>query len=123
MTTSIAAPTIDFVLFYVSDMQTSLEYFTEKLGFGYLPEQSSPTFCTLSSGEGSIGFGLLLVEPETPPAGTVEVYFKTPDLDQLRSAITGRGVEATPIVHRPFGSIFTVQSPDKQLLTMMVDPA
>jgi hypothetical protein len=36
-----------------------------------------------------------------------------------RATLTGWGVEATPITHVPFGSIFTVHTPDGALLTMI----
>jgi hypothetical protein len=49
----------------------------------------------------------------------VKLYFRTPDLAALHAALAGRGIEATPIMPMPFGSIFTVHSPDGAPLTMI----
>lgn len=117
-----STPALDFVVFYVSDLTASTEYFCDKLGFTHDLEHSSPVFTQLIGGNVP-NFGLFLASAQTPPAGTVEVYFKTNDLPGLREAITGRKVEATEIEHRPFGSIFSVFSPDNQILTMLTDPA
>ncbi len=118
MATTTTSPALDFVLLYVSNMDDSLAYFTEKLGFTYIAEESGPGFSQLRS-NGGIDFALLLATPETLPAGQVELYFKTTDLESLRGVWMAKGVAATPIAHRPFGSIFSVITPDGQSLTMM----
>ena len=115
-------PALDFAVIYVSDLPASLAYFTERLGFTHVPEQSTPVFHYLRGGAGGEDFGILQATEGSPRPGTVELYFKTTDLEGLRTRLTGRDVEATPISHPPFGSIFTVQSPDGQLLTMMQPP-
>jgi catechol 2,3-dioxygenase-like lactoylglutathione lyase family enzyme len=114
-----STPALDFAVIYVSDLQASLAYFTERLGFTQVPEQSTPFFHYLTGGAGGKDFGILQATESTPRPGAVELYFKTADLEGLRAILTGRDVEATPIAHQPFGSIFTVQSPDRHLLTMM----
>jgi catechol 2,3-dioxygenase-like lactoylglutathione lyase family enzyme len=119
MATTTTTPVLDFVMLYVSNIEASLAYFTEKLGFTYIAEESSPTFSQLKSTGGGIDFALFLATPETPTPGHVELYFKTDDLESLREAWTAKGLEATPIYHRPFGSIFSVTSPDGQGLTML----
>jgi catechol 2,3-dioxygenase-like lactoylglutathione lyase family enzyme len=118
-----AIPTLDFVVFYVADLDESLAYFTEKLGFESLPDQSSPIFRSLKGSEEKIGFGLNVATNETPPAGTVELYFKTDDLEGLHRTLTAKGAGTTPILHLPFGSVFNVQSPDKHAVVMLGDPA
>ena len=118
-TTTSSSPALDFVLLYVSTMDESLTYFTEKLGFTYIAEESGPGFSQLRSNGGGIDFALLLATPETLPAGQIELYFKTNDLEHLRDAWITKGIEATPVAHRPFGSIFSVTSPDGQSLTML----
>jgi len=115
------APPLDFVLFYVSDLPATSNYFTNKLGFDRVAEQEGPSFHYLTSGKG-VDFGLLQTSAETPAPGTVELYFKTADIAVLRAKLADRGVEATPIEHRPFGSIFSVHSPDGNLLTMLQPP-
>ncbi|MFL5805661.1 MAG: VOC family protein [Roseiflexaceae bacterium] len=117
------ATPLDFMVLYVSDLHESLSYFTEKLGFTHDPTQDTPIFRQLSDGASEIGFGLVQTGGETPAPGTIELYFKTADLDSLRAAIIGKGIEATPIAQRPFGSIFTVRSPDGHRLTMLQPPA
>ena len=117
-----SASPLDFVLFYVSDLPAASSYFTDKLGFARVAEQEGPGFHYLTSGKG-VDFGLSQVGVETPAPGTVELYFKTAEIATLRATLTERGVEATPIEHRPFGSIFTVRSPDGNMLTMLQPPA
>jgi catechol 2,3-dioxygenase-like lactoylglutathione lyase family enzyme len=118
-----STPAIDFIVFYVSDIEASLAYFTQKLGFGYDAAQNSPEFRGLSDGQSKVGFGLVLASAETPKAGSVELYFKTNDLEGLRSSYIGKGIEPTAIVHQPFGSIFSVRPPDGLLVTMLQEPA
>lgn len=113
---------LDFIVFYVSDLAASVAYFTDKLGFTTLPVEAndSPTFRSLSNGEEGLGIGLMQVtEAYQPQPGTVELYFKTPELAAFHAALTSHGVEATPIMHLPFGSIFTVHSPDGAPLTLI----
>lgn len=116
--TSTAAPALDFVVLYVSDLDGTLDLFTSKLGLHYDPEQSEPDFRQLN-GDGGIQFGLVKASENTPPPGAITLYFKTADLAGLREAVISKGVETTPIMQRPFGSIFTVQTSDKHLLTML----
>lgn len=116
-------PALDFVVFYVANLEESLAYFTEKLGFKSLAEQNGPEFRTLMGSEEKIGFGLNLASDRTPPAGTVELYFKTDDLAGLHRAYTDMGVGTTPVLALPFGQVFNVQTPDRHALVMLGDPA
>ncbi|GHO88654.1 VOC family protein [Dictyobacter formicarum] len=115
-------PVLDFVVFYVSDLEESFAYFTEKLGFKPVPEQSGPVFRGLRGNEERIGFGLNLAGEDTPPAGTVELYFKTNDIAELHTTLTAKGAGTTSVVQMPFGSIFGVQSPDQHALVMLQSP-
>ena len=116
-------PAIGFVVFYVSDMEKSLAYFTEKLGFKLVPEQSGKIFSFLTGSDENIGYGLNLVGEDTPPAGTVELYFKTGNLETLHTSLTAKDAGTTPIVQFPFGSVFNVKTPDKHALVMWQEPA
>ena len=116
-----STPSLDFVTFYVSDLKQSLAYFTDVLGFIHVPEEDAPGFHFLS-GTGGISFGLAQAGEHTPGAGTAQLYIKTDDLAGQRVAITGKGVEATPIEQRPFGSIFAVHTPDGYPLTLFEPP-
>ncbi|HEX9439827.1 MAG TPA: VOC family protein [Roseiflexaceae bacterium] len=118
-----ATPALNFVVFYVSDLKASLAYFTDILGFIHVPEQDAPTFHYLTGGENGIDFGIAQASAETPAPGAVELYIKTADLKRMHATVTGKGVEATAIEYRPFGSIFTVHTPDGYPLTMMEPPA
>ena len=111
-------PTLDFVLINVADIENSFQYFTEKLGFTTDPEQNAPTFRYLKGAPGGIDFGIRQAS-EDNPVGKIELYFKTHNLEGLRSELVGKQIEASSIMHPPFGTIFTVQSPDGITLTMM----
>lgn len=114
-----SVPTIDFILLYVSDLEASLAYFTQKLGFGHDPSQNTPVFRSINDGQSKIGFGLVQAMEGTPKPGSVEMYFKTDDLAGLRSSYIGKGMEPTPIVKQPFGSVFSVTPPDGLLVTLL----
>jgi len=113
-----SVPAFDFFVLYVSDLEASLKYFKETLGLSHVPEQDAPNFHFFLGGKG-VDFGIVQATKETPQPGTVELYFKTDNLEGLRATYIGKGLEATPISHRPFGSIFTLQGPDAERLTMM----
>jgi catechol 2,3-dioxygenase-like lactoylglutathione lyase family enzyme len=117
-----ATPYLDFVVLYVNDPEASLEYYL-KLGFTLDSEGSGPDFKQLAGRKGSPGLGLLKASSTTPPSGTAELYFKNADqpLAECRAGLVEKGVEAGPILHPPFGSIFTVPSLDGHHLIMMVD--
>ena len=112
-----AAPSLDFVTFYVSELAKSLAYFTDVLGFTHVPQEDGPGFHFLT-GDGGISFGLAQAGEQTPAAGAITLYVKTGDLAGRRDLIMGKGVEATPIAQRPFGSIFSVHTPDGYPLTL-----
>ncbi len=116
-----SVPPLDFVLLYVADIEASFTEFTQKLGFTTLPDQNGPNFRYLKGGEGGIDFGLSQVTPDIRPAGSIELFFKTTDLSNLRASLTAKGLTATPIEKRPFASIFTVRTADNVPLTMMMD--
>ena len=117
MTTT--APTLSFALLYVADIDATRRYFTEQLGLAHLPDQSGATFHLFAAGAGGIQFGLIPAGESDPPAGTVQLYFYTQDLEGLRATLRDRGVDAGPIQHPPFGDIFDVPAPDGVPLTMM----
>ncbi len=118
MTTNSTTPTLDFVIFHTSDLDQSQEFFT-KLGLQLVPEESGPTFRQFKGAEGNPAFGLLLAGEETAPAGAVKVYFKTHNLENLRQEVTAKGIEASPILHPPFGDIFNVTAPDSLNIIML----
>ena len=121
------APKLDFVIFYVSDLEESLKYFTETLGLRHNPAADTPNFRGFISEEGGLPFGLALVDEEISPearkAGTIEVYFETEDLEEQHTRLARKGAEPTEIAHRPFGSIFSIPAPDGHLVTMLRSPA
>lgn len=118
MTTTIAAPTLSFALLHVADIDAAYRYCTEQLGFVPVPEQSGPTFRMFAPAEGGIPFSIATA-PEPSQVGEIELYFYTQELENLRAALLGRGVDAGPIQSPPFGQIFTVPAPDGVPLTMM----
>ena len=114
---TVAAPALNYVLFFVADIEASAAFFTNSLGFALDPSQSNPTFRQFDSGSGGATIGLFQSDDQTPPPGEVELYLGTPDIAALREAWVGRGLAATPIVQMPFGKIFEVQTPDGRTLT------
>ncbi len=120
MATNAKSPTLHFIILYVSDINAAFDYYTNTLGLSGSParEGGDPTFRQFEGGEG-VAFGLQQVDPRYPhPAGTVELYFKTDDLDGLHQKLTAQGVAASPIMTFPFASIFGLRSPDGSAITM-----
>lgn len=115
--TTVAAPALNFVLFYVADIEASHAFFANTLGFNPDPSQDSPTFRQFAAGPGGVMIGLLQASDETPPPGEVDLYLGAADIAALREAWVGRGANATPIVQMPFGKIFEVATPDGRKLT------
>jgi predicted enzyme related to lactoylglutathione lyase len=116
-TTTVAAPALNYVLFYVSDLAASHDFFARTLGFTPDPSQDGPTFRQFAAEPGGVTIGLLQADDQTPPPGEVDLYLGTPDIAALREAWVGRGVAAGPIVQMPFGKIFEVTTPDGRKLT------
>ncbi len=113
------APTLSFALLHVADIDAAYRYCTEQLGFVPDPEwQSNPSFRMFTPAEGGIPFSIATA-PESSQVGEIELYFYTQELENLRAALLGRGVDAGPIQSPPFGKIFTVPAPDGVPLTMM----
>lgn len=113
-----ATPTLSFALLHVADIDVAYRYCTEQLGFVPVPEQSGPTFKMFAPAGDGIPFSIAAA-PEPSQVGEIELYFYTQELESLRDALMGRGVEAGPIQSPPFGDIFTVPAPDGVPLTMM----
>jgi catechol 2,3-dioxygenase-like lactoylglutathione lyase family enzyme len=113
-----AQPRLDYVVIRVEDIEASTRYFTKTLGFTVVAEETGPNFTYLKGAPGGIDFGLMPIAEGVKP-GHVELYFKTPDLEGMRAELLGKGVEASQIMHPPFGTIFTVESPDGETLTIM----
>lgn len=120
-------PALDFIVFYVADIEEASRFFTETLGLKTDPAQESPWFRGFPGGEGSIPFGISLVGEEASPEarrpGDIEIYFATNKLDELHATMTEKGARPTAIAHRPFGSIFSVPTPDGHLVTLLRPPS
>jgi predicted enzyme related to lactoylglutathione lyase len=114
---TVAAPSLNFVLFYVADINASADFFANTLGFTLDASQSGETFRQFTAGPGGATIGLLQADDQTPTPGEVDLYLGTPDIAALRATWTGRGAAATPIVQMPFGKVFEVTTPDGRKLT------
>ena len=114
-------PVLDFVVIFCADLEQSQAAF-EKLGFEYYPEESGPNFRQFKGVPGGPAFGLSLAGENTPPAGTAQVYFETTLLEDLHQRTGGQGIATSPILHMPFGDIFTLPaSPDLKNVVLLRD--
>ena len=110
------APQLDFIVYYVANAEDALAHFTETLNFERFPQGDGPQFYQLLDGNGK-GFGILQLAEV--PAGTIEVYYKIPDIAALHAQLTEKGAAVTPIKHRPFGAIFTLSAEGVPSLTFL----
>ncbi len=111
--------TLHFAVFYVSELEESLKFFTEKLGFEHDPAQDAPDFRGFKVSEGTLPFGLVPSSQYTAGPGTIEVYFKTDDLEGEHSTLADKGVKTTDIMQKYFGSFFGVEAPDGLRVTVL----
>lgn len=111
--------TFDFVILYVSDMDETLRLFTQQLGFTHEQEADEPSYRQIDGGAGNTKVGIVQAGAQTPPPGSLQLFFQTEDLAGLREELIAKGVEASPISQRPFGKVFSVTTPDGVPLQMM----
>ena len=115
-------PSFDFVMIHVSDLDASLNFFTNVLGFERVTEGDGPGFRHLT-GKGGIQFGLMQADGQRGKPGDIEIYVKTDDINAMREAIIGKGVAAGPMMNRPFGQIVPLPTaPDGITVIAMGDP-
>ncbi len=116
-------PSFDFVMIHVSDLEASLNFFTNVLGFERIAEGDGPGFRQLT-GKGGIEFGLMQADGQRAKPGDIEIYVKTDDIHAMREAIIGKGVAAGPVMDRPFGQIVPLPTvPDGVRVIAMGNPA
>ena len=115
--TTVAAPALNFALFYVADLDASYDYFAQTLGLTPNPSGDVPNYRQFAASPQGIAFGLVQAGEHTPAPGEVDLYLGTPDIAALRDAWIARGVDATPLTTMPFGTIFEVATPDGRKLT------
>ena len=118
MTTTTTAPMLEFVVYYVADLDDSSRFFEDTLGCTPVPEGDSPGFRQFADGAGN-DFGLAQSGERTPAAGEVRLYYKTADIAALREQWTANGAAASPIIALPFGKVFEVSTPDGYTLTAL----
>jgi len=109
-------PSLSFVMLYVADLDQATVYL-ESLGFRYVPAESTPFFREFLDGS-NVPFSILLATPNSPKPGTAQLYFKTPDLNALHTQLSEQGIAVSPLMQRPFGTIFDVPALDGHRLTM-----
>ena len=96
------------------------DYTARRVPPGLREINTPPSVRNISNGHKGFGIGLMQVtKAYQSRLGAVELYFGTPELAALHAAPAGSGVEATPIMPMPYGSIFTVHTPDGAPLTMI----
>lgn len=118
MTATTTAPSLDFTVYYVADLDQSSHFFKDTLGFAHVPDGDGPGFRQFADGAGN-GFGLSQASERTPAAGEVRLYYKTADIAALRERWTANGITASPIIPLPFGKVFEIVTPDGYTLTAL----
>jgi catechol 2,3-dioxygenase-like lactoylglutathione lyase family enzyme len=99
------SPELNFVMFYVSDLDASLSFFTDILGFERTTEWDGPGYRQLK-GKGGITFGLILpAAANRGKPGDIEIYVGSDDIQATHEALISKGVAAGPVVEHPFGQI------------------
>ncbi len=106
---------LSFVTLHTADYDRARAFFVDILGFEPTEERPGANAFVSTSGA-----GLALRENKalkTPLGQGVTVFFTVPDLQAYHDQLTAAGVELIESMHEmPFGSTFTVATPDGQWL-------
>lgn len=113
------------IMFYVTDLKESAEFFQNALGFsfkGYWDDATQsvveswddaeePSYAVVIWGDAEVG--LHPAEEVAATETTVKAYFHTDDVDAVWEQATSEGVDATEPQDFPWGArMFTVTTPD-----------
>lgn len=112
-------------MLYVSDLQQSVLFYRDKLGFGFkgfwdgenrrvtnsYEEAGEPAYCAVTVADNSIGLHL---DPDFEPGDArIELSLQVEDVDAYYEKISQRGVAATDPREQPWGDkMFTLKDPD-----------
>jgi lactoylglutathione lyase len=113
------------VMLYVSDLKRSVEFYRDRLGFGFSgywdnatnevveswDDVEEPGYAEVQVGEDTVG---LHPDPDFEPGRTrIKISFTVDDADAIYEAAVDEGVEATEPRDFPWGArMFTVTDPD-----------
>lgn len=123
MTSTTPAPALSYVILHVADLAAASAYYTDTLGFVPNAEFGGPDFREFNPQvPGGIPFAIAQAN-ERNAAGSVELYFYTPDIEAVRAAYTGKGVAAGAVTQMPFGVVFTLPAADGPAHWVMQTPA
>jgi len=111
---------LDFVALHTADLDAARQYYTGVLGFGLAA--SSPPNAAVFQSSGGASLAVRLPQPheaQHPPFGAgVSVWFGVPDAAQFHQRLVEKGADVlTPPRPGPFGSMFSVRTPDGHTLT------
>lgn len=112
-------------MLYVSDLKRSVEFYRQKLGFGFTgywddenervtddyEEAGEPGYASVKVGESEIGLHL---DPDFEAGPRrFELHVRVDDADAVYEELTDRGVDATEPADQPWGArMFSVTDPD-----------
>ena len=118
--TNLARTNLDFIALHTADLDAARQYYSEVLGF--TPADSSPPNAAVFQQSGGASLAVRLPQPhevQQPPFGAgVSIWFGVPDAAQYHQQLVERGANVlTPPMPGPFGSMFSLQTPDGHTLT------
>ena len=113
---------LTFASLQVIDLETSKNFYTEKLGFEI--GETNPQACVFKYNRGEASFAIRT--PLEPLEGRelgigVALWFAVnEDVDKLKEQFIANGITtAGPIIETPFGRAFHVKDPDGYKLTFL----
>ncbi|HEV2579813.1 MAG TPA: VOC family protein, partial [Ktedonobacteraceae bacterium] len=99
---------LNFVLMHVSDIDTVLPFYTEKLGFEIADQQ--PGFVQFKQPMGTGAILALSQEGDNTPVQHIELWWLVDDADATHAELAAKGVTiAEPLQDQPFGRTFAIQ--------------
>jgi uncharacterized glyoxalase superfamily protein PhnB len=85
----------------VGNLQSSLEYYREKLGFNVALEMPSGDYAVVERDD----IAIHLFQRDGKSAGSIAIHVFVDDLEGLQAELSGRGAQITqPIERKPWGN-------------------
>lgn len=113
---------LTFASLQVTDLESSKNFYTEKLGFEI--GETNPQACVFKYNQGEASFAIRTplepLEGRELGIGTALWFAVDERVDELKEKFIADGVTTTgPIIETPFGKAFHVKDPDGYKLTFL----
>ncbi len=108
---------LNFVMIHVADVPAAKNFFTEKLDLEVETQQPDFVQFKLPGGNGA---ALAIGKGDTAPNIGTELWWYVENAEQALATLQQRGATVNkPIVHMPFGQVFSIEGPGGYVLYLL----